>query len=112
MLEDAIDAAEQDVDHRMLIESRVEAEQVVAALRKAIAMTESCSRTGSARSRGAELEASLGGEDRQKIRPDPKLDETSAPFAQRRIERDLQVPFRALSPRGGGLSPALSPHLG
>ncbi|RME27326.1 MAG: Fe-S protein assembly chaperone HscA, partial [Deltaproteobacteria bacterium] len=95
MLEDAIDNAEEDFDERLLIEARVEAEGVVRALENAL-------REDAALLQGdegevlaatiAELKAAMEGTDRQRISAlTKKLDEQSAPFAQRRIERDLQV---------------------
>jgi molecular chaperone HscA len=100
MLEDAIDHAETDVDERLLIEARVEAEGILAALEKAL-------RTDGAMLVGNEsevigqvadaLRAAMPGTDRSRIADlSKKLDEVSAPFAQRRIERDLT---RALSGR-------------
>jgi molecular chaperone HscA len=100
MLEDAIDHAETDVDERLLIEARVEAEGILAALTKAL-------RVDGAMLAGNEAEvieqvssalaASMAGTDRERISDlSKKLDEVSAPFAQRRIERDLT---RALTGR-------------
>ena len=100
MLEDAIDHAETDVDERLLIEARVEAEGILAALDKALAADRTLL-AGNEADVIAQVEAALreamGGPDRDRIAGlAKKLDEVSAPFAQRRIERDLT---RALSGR-------------
>lgn len=95
MLEESIDFAESDVDDRMLIEARVEAEQVVRALTTALRDDaelliegEQVLLTGILES----LVAAMAGTDRKRISTDThKLDELSAPFAQRRIERDLRI---------------------
>jgi molecular chaperone HscA len=98
MLEDAIDFAEADVDARMLIESRVEAEQVLAALKKALRDDSALLKDGEQATLDAiiaDLEAAMQGEDRKRISAlTERLDEASAPFAQRRIERDLQIALK------------------
>ena len=95
MLEDAIDNAETDVDERLLIDARVEAEQISLHLHKALeadaALLEG---DESAQLHGllGDLAAAMAGTDRQRIADlSHKIDEVSAPFAQRRIERDLQL---------------------
>ena len=95
MLEDAIDNAETDVDERLLIDARVEAEQISLHLHKALeadaALLEG---DESAQLHGllSDLAAAMAGTDRQRIADlSHKIDEVSAPFAQRRIERDLQL---------------------
>ena len=94
MLEEAIDHAEKDVDERMLIEARVEADQVLRVVEKALAADAELLSTGEeARILGAVklLREALESSDRKRIRDlTEKLDEVTAPFAQRRIERDLQ----------------------
>ena len=95
MLEDAIDNAESDVDERLLIEARVEAEQVLVALDKALAddrdMLEGNESTVIAQVVSA-LRDAMSESDRKRISDlTHKLDEVSAPFAQRRIERDLTM---------------------
>ncbi|MCB9780361.1 MAG: Fe-S protein assembly chaperone HscA [Alphaproteobacteria bacterium] len=95
MLEDAIDHAEDDFDERLLIEARVEAEGVKKALERAIA-DDAGLLEGDEGDRFqavlAELSAAMDGKDRQRISAlTKKLDETSAAFAQRRIERDLAL---------------------
>ncbi len=100
MLEDAIDHAETDVDERLLIEARVEAEGILAALEKALGMDQALLQGNEAEVISqveTALRASMSGGDRERISSlSKKLDEVSAPFAQRRIERDLT---RALSGR-------------
>ncbi|NOY24696.1 MAG: Fe-S protein assembly chaperone HscA [Oligoflexia bacterium] len=95
MLEDAIDNAETDFDERLLIEARVEAEGVRTALIKALRDDAGLLQEGEADTLigiSAELEQALSGTDRQRIAAlTKKLDEASAPFAQRRIERDLSL---------------------
>jgi molecular chaperone HscA len=95
MLEDSIDHAETDVDTRMLIEARVEAEGILAALDKALAADRDMLEADeAARILGVaeQLRAALPGTERQRIADlSHQLDEVSAPFAQRRIERDLTL---------------------
>jgi molecular chaperone HscA len=95
MLEDAIDNAESDVDERLLIEARVEAEQVLTALDKALVddrdMLEGNESAIIEQVVGA-LRVAMAESDRKRISDlTHKLDEVSAPFAQRRIERDLTL---------------------
>ena len=93
MLEAAIDNAEADVDERLLIEARVEAEQVLHALDKALADDAMMLQGDEAQVIGSTAQAlrdAIAGGDRRRISDlTHKLDEVSAPFAQRRIERDL-----------------------
>jgi molecular chaperone HscA len=95
MLEDAIDNAETDVDERLLIEARVEAEQVLRALDKALsADTDMLEGNEGAviEQVATALRAALVDGDRKRVSDlTHKLDEVSAPFAQRRIERDLTL---------------------
>ncbi len=95
MLEQAIDHAEEDIDERLLIETRVEAEQIVHHLRAAM-REDGELMTADEEKRFeeiiAQLEEAMKGRDRQRIAAlSAKLDEVSAPFAQRRIERDLEL---------------------
>ena len=100
MLEDAIDHAETDVDERLLIEARVEAEGILAAIAKALRVDGAMLVANEADVIGQVVTAlteSMPGTDRERIGAlSKKLDEVSAPFAQRRIERDLT---RALTGR-------------
>ncbi len=95
MLEDAIDNAETDVDERLLIEARVEAEQIVATVKKALKNDGELLAAGEREAiEGVmvKLEAAMGGRDRKPVQDLSKeLDEVTAPFAQRRIERDLKA---------------------
>jgi molecular chaperone HscA len=95
MLEDSIDHAETDVDVRMLIEARVEAEGILAALDKALAVDrDMLAEDEAARvlAVAEQLRVALAGTDRQRVAELSRtLDEVSAPFAQRRIERDLTL---------------------
>ena len=95
MLEDAIDHAEDDIDERLLIAARIEGEQILHHIRKALTKDADLL-TGD---EGAvlpdladQLAAALEGTDRQKILAlGQRVDEASAAFAQRRIERDLAL---------------------
>jgi len=95
MLEDAIDNAETDVDERLLIEARVEAEQVLTALEKALAMDDELLQSNESdviSQVATALREAITVADRKRIADlTHKLDEVSAPFAQRRIERDLTL---------------------
>ncbi len=101
MLEEAIDRAESDVDERMLIEARVEGEQVALALSGALAADAALLVGNEAQVLGAvldELRKAMEGTERKRISDlTHKLDEASAPFAQRRIERDLQIALQGRS---------------
>ena len=100
MLEDAIDNAETDVDERLLIEARVEAEGVLSAIDKAL-------RDDSAMLRDNEFSVITAvAEALREALAASELDEVSAPFAQRRIERDLTL---ALEGRG---AEEVADHLG
>ncbi|MES2644077.1 MAG: Fe-S protein assembly chaperone HscA [Myxococcota bacterium] len=103
MLEDSIDHAETDVDVRLLIESRVEADGILTAVQKALGTDADMllpDERGVIEAVVAALQAAMPGEDRKRIADlAHKLDEVTAPFAQRRIERDLTL---ALSGRDAG----------
>lgn len=95
MLDAALDNAEQDVDQRLLIEARLEAEQVLKALGDslkldgAMATEEELENMNSV---SQHLRDAIAAKDRKKISDlTHNLDEVSAPFAQRRIERDLAL---------------------
>ena len=95
MLEAAIDHAETDVDERLLIDARIEAEQIANQVRKAIvadaAMLEGDEQAQIEALLSA-LEEAMSGRDRHRISEiSHQIDEVSAPFAQRRIERDLEL---------------------
>jgi len=93
MLDDAIDHAEEDIDERLLIDARVEGEQILHSLRKALAVDSDLLESDEGDTFVAlanDLEAALSGSDRRRIQNlGEKLDQLTAPFAQRRIERDL-----------------------
>jgi molecular chaperone HscA len=95
LLEDAIDHAEDDIDKRLLIEARVEGEQILHALRSALATDAAMAEPGELvafTEAEAALAAALGGDDRRAIQAaGERVDRLTAPFAQRRIERDLAV---------------------
>lgn len=96
MLEAAIDNAESDVEKRLLIEASTEAEQVLYALQRALSVDGALIESEQERTRieqvTKELHSALNEENRQNIAQlTRRLDEVSAPFAQRRIERDLAL---------------------
>ncbi len=95
MLEDAIEHAETDVDDRMLIEARVEAEGILAAVQKATSVDSGLLQGDEAsqiRAVIADLQAAMDEGNRRKIQDlSHALDAVTAPFAQRRIERDLSL---------------------
>ena len=93
MLDEAIDKAEDDIEERLLIDARVEGEQILHAIQKALASDphllgdgEGDAFTAAAKA----LELALQGADRRAIQAaGQRVDALTAPFAQRRIERDL-----------------------
>jgi len=93
MLEDAIDHAETDIDQRFLIEARIEAEQILHTLGKAMHSDGDLliDDEGPTLERlMAELTEAMKGTDRPRISDLSKqVDDASAAFAQRRIERDI-----------------------
>ncbi len=98
MLESSIDNAETDVEVRMLIEARVEAEGILRALDKALradrAMLseESYQAITAVADKLREAHVSTDPADRKRINDlAHELDAVSAPFAQERIERDLTI---------------------
>ncbi len=95
MLEEAIDHAETDVDQRLLIEARVEADQILNALSRALEDDAPLLVAGEREQLdgvASQLRAAIAASDRARISSlSHKLDEVSAPFAQRRIERDLAL---------------------
>ena len=98
MLDDAIDNAETDVEKRLLIESTIEAEQVLQALEKSIQVDEELATEDELQKMkqvSDTLRKAIQEEDRRKISElTHQLDEVSAPFAQRRIERDLALALK------------------
>lgn len=101
MLEDAIDNAETDVDERLLIEARIEAEQIAHQVNKALTTDAALLQEGeedAIRTLLSTLEEAMNGKDRHRISSvSTEIDEVTAPFAQRRIERDLQLAIRGKS---------------
>jgi molecular chaperone HscA len=95
MLEEAIDHAETDVDERLLIDARIEAEQIANQVKKAIVQDAAMLEDGEQAQFEvllAELDEAMSGTDRHRISSiSHKIDEETAPFAQRRIERDLEL---------------------
>jgi molecular chaperone HscA len=82
------------MDERLLIDARVEAEQIVMLTRKAL-KNDGALLEGDEEARFlaaiAELEAAMATTDRHRISALGKsVDELTAPFAQRRIERDIK----------------------
>ena len=98
MLEASIDHAETDVEDRMLIEARVEAEGILHALDKALAADRDMltdahfDRISAVAEALRSLHISADPADRKRISElAHELDEVSATFAQARIERDLTL---------------------
>jgi molecular chaperone HscA len=95
MLEDSIDNAETDVDARLLIEARVEAEGILNAVQKALSVDAGLLEPGEKdriEAVSSALAAVMDTEDRKRIADlSHELDAVTAPFAQRRIERDLTL---------------------
>ena len=95
MLDAAIENAAGDVEQRLLIEATVEAEQVLKALGDSLAMDRDMATEQELVQMTqvkAQLEDAIAQKQRKRIGDlTHKLDEVSAPFAQRRIERDLAI---------------------
>jgi len=95
MLEDAIDHAEDDIDERLLIAARIEGEQILHHIRKALTKDADLLQGDEGATLpelADQLAAALESGDRQRILGlGQKVDEASAAFAQRRIERDLAL---------------------
>lgn len=95
MLREALAHAQADVDQRMLIDARVEAERILAAFALALAedgdaLLSEAERTPM-QAVAAELKGLLEGTDHHAIRTGiERLDRASLPLAQRRMERGIQ----------------------
>jgi molecular chaperone HscA len=93
MLRESMEHAREDMERRLLIEARVEAERVLLALAAALekdgAMATEAERSALA-ALAERLRAAIAGEDRDLINGlVERLEETGRPFAQRRIDRAL-----------------------
>jgi molecular chaperone DnaK len=95
MLEEAIDLGEEDIEQRLLITARNDADQILTALRKQ--MAEYGELVGSAEERGRIEEAALrleqarSGEDRELIsKLVEELNELTTPFAERIMDRAIK----------------------
>jgi len=93
MLRESMEHAREDMERRLLIEARVEAERVLlalaAALKKDGAMASDAERSALA-GLAASLRTAIAGEDRDLINGlVEQLEDTGRPFAQRRIDRAL-----------------------
>ena len=95
MLDAAIEHAADDVEQRLLIEAQVEAEQVLKALGDSLEMDRDMATEQEITQMTQvkeQLEEAIAQKQRKRIGDlTHKLDEVSAPFAQRRIERDLAI---------------------
>ena len=95
MLYDSMEHARDDVARRLLAESRVEAERMIAATRAALDADESLLEEGEGRrieAAIAELERAVAGEDRDLIDALVRtLDDIARPFAQRRMDRSISA---------------------
>lgn len=94
MLEEAIDLGEEDIETRLLIAARNDAEQLLAALRKQLeAYPELCAEDerDALEKKAAELEEARHGKDRERIGAlVEELNQQSTPFAQRIMEFALK----------------------
>ena len=103
MLEASIDHAEEDVEVRMRIEAVIEAEGILAAVDKALAVDAALlegdegAHIGAVVAQLRAVMAEVAGDRKRIAELSHELDAVTAPFAQRRIERDLTS---ALSGRG------------
>ena len=95
MLYDSMEHARDDVARRLLAESRVDAERMIAATRAALDADESLLEEGEGRrieAAIAELERAVAGEDRDLIDALVRaLDDIARPFAQRRMDRSISA---------------------
>ena len=101
MILDSFANAEQDVETRLLVEQRVEADSIVAAARSAMRdspeLLTDAERDAIARA-VADVELARGGNDRHAIRAAiEELDHASKDFATRRMNRALEQGFRGRS---------------
>jgi molecular chaperone HscA len=95
MLEEAIDLGEEDIGNRLLIQTRNDAEQILAALRKQLreygSLAEADEREAMER-KAVELEEASRGDDREHIASlVEELNQLSTPFAQRIMDHAVQV---------------------
>jgi len=95
MLDAALDNAAEDVEERLLIEATVEAQQVLKALEGSIEIDGAMATEQELNVMtqvANQLREAIEAKQRRKIADlTHRLDEVSAPFAQRRIERDLAL---------------------
>lgn len=93
MLYDSMEHARDDATRRLLAESRVEAERMIAATRAALAADASLLAAGEGRRIEAaigELERAVAGDDRELIDGlTVALDDVARPFAQKRMDRSI-----------------------
>jgi Fe-S protein assembly chaperone HscA len=94
MLEEAIDVGEQDLEQRLLISARTEADQLLAALRKQLAEYGALVDAGERaqmEEAAARLEAARSGSDRDLVHTlTEQLNEISTPFAQRIMDTAIR----------------------
>jgi Fe-S protein assembly chaperone HscA len=95
MLEEAIDEGEQDLENRLLITARTEADQILAAVRKQLVeyadLVDALERVG-IEDLAAQLEAARAGVDREALaKLVDELNEMTTPFAQRIMESAIKL---------------------
>jgi len=93
MLRDSLENAREDMERRLLIEARVEAERVLLALGAALAVDGALAKPEECQAMeaiGRRLKAAIAGEDRDLINGlVEELERAGKPFAQRRIDRAI-----------------------
>jgi len=95
MLRDSLENAREDMERRLLIEARVEAQRVLLALDAALAVDGALARPEERRAMetaAQRLKAAIAGEDRDLINGlVEELEKAGKPFAQRRIDRAINT---------------------
>jgi molecular chaperone HscA len=93
MLRDSLENAREDMERRLLIEARVEAERVLLALGAALSVDGALAKPEERQAMeaiGRRLQAAIAGEDRDLINGlVEELERAGKPFAQRRIDRAI-----------------------
>jgi len=101
ILEEAIDSGEEDIEQRLLINARNDADQILTAVKKQlndyVELTEETERR-QIEAGVTNLENALGGQDRERIsRLVEELNEITTPFAQRIMDQAIRGAFEKKS---------------
>jgi len=101
ILEEAIDSGEEDIEQRLLINARNDADQILTAVKKQLSdyveLTEETERR-QIEAGVTNLENALGGQDRERIsRLVEELNEITTPFAQRIMDQAIREAFEKKS---------------